>query len=116
MKSIACLARLAAVLLAAGLSLAAAAAPDGLDNETCLACHGQEGFSAPDAQGKQRNLFIDRKMFEKSVHAPRDCVNCHTAIKGVPHEFPKSSTRETRQLQIIREGCGGCHTQNFASY
>jgi cytochrome b subunit of formate dehydrogenase len=116
MKTTHSLARLAAFLLAACLPLAAAAAPDGLDNETCFACHGQEGFAAPDAHGKPRNLFLDRKMFEKSVHAPRDCVNCHTYIKGVPHEFPKGSTRETRQLQIIREGCGGCHTENFASY
>ena len=115
-QAISSLARIAAILLAAGLPLAAAAAPDGLDNETCLACHGQEGFEAPDAKGKPRSLFLDRKVFEKSVHAPRDCVNCHTYIKGVPHEFPKGSTRETRQLQIIREGCGGCHAQNFSSY
>jgi cytochrome b subunit of formate dehydrogenase len=110
------LARLAILAFGLAAACAAQAAPDGLDNETCLACHGNEGFDAPGPDGKPRSLFVDRKKFEASVHAPRDCVNCHTYIKGVPHEFPAGSTRETRKLQIIREGCGGCHSQNFTSY
>ena len=106
------------LLLAAALlwPFATNAAPEGLDNETCLACHGTEGFEAEGPGGKPRSLFVDRKKFEASVHAPRDCVNCHTYIKGIPHEFPAGSTRETRQLDIIRTGCGTCHKQNFASY
>jgi len=92
------------------------AAPEGLENETCLACHGTEGFEAPGPDGKMRSLFVDHAKFASSVHAPRDCVNCHTYIKQIPHEFAPGSTRETRQLEIIRTGCGNCHKPNFKSY
>jgi len=108
--------RLAAIVTVLPFAHPAHAAPEGLDNETCLACHGNEGFEAEGPDGKPRSLFVDRKKFEASVHAPRDCVNCHTYIKVIPHEFPKGSTRQTRQLEIIRTGCGHCHTQNFSSY
>ena len=105
---------LACVLFLVAPALAQAA-PEGLDNDTCFGCHGNEGFSAPGKDGKERNLFVDRKMFDKTVHAPRDCVNCHTYITKVPHELDPKFTADAAKLAILKN-CGGCHGENLKSY
>src|SRR3954468_15492768 len=96
-------ARPAALLLFLCAFFALAHADDGLTNDVCLGCHGNEGFEAPGADGKVRSLFVDKKVFGKSVHAERDCVNCHTVIKQIPHELPKDWTPEKRQITIVKE-------------
>jgi cytochrome c551/c552/cytochrome b subunit of formate dehydrogenase len=69
---------------------AAAKAPEpaaaALDNATCLACHGNEGFSMPGADGKPRPLHVVRDKFELSVHGKRQCVECHQDITEIPHQ------------------------------
>lgn len=61
-------------------------APEGLDNDACLACHGSEGFSAPGPGGNPRHLHLIEGKFKKSVHGKRDCVECHTDISEIPHQ------------------------------
>jgi cytochrome b subunit of formate dehydrogenase len=56
------------------------------DNVTCLACHGNEGFSAPTADGKTRALHVIKDKFENSVHGKRLCVECHKDITEIPHQ------------------------------
>ncbi|HEU0203077.1 MAG TPA: cytochrome C [Burkholderiaceae bacterium] len=77
----------------------APAAPEPIGNETCLACHGNEGFSAPGADGKPRALHVFKDKFESSVHGKRQCVECHKDITEVPHE-------KTAPLKV---GCVSCH-------
>jgi cytochrome b subunit of formate dehydrogenase len=91
-------------------------ATDGLTNDVCLGCHGNEGFEMPGPDGKPRDLFVDPKVFGASVHAPRDCVNCHTVIKQIPHELPKDWTADKRKIAIVKEGCASCHSERHKTY
>jgi cytochrome b subunit of formate dehydrogenase len=76
-----------------------AQAPEKPDNATCLACHGIQGFSAPDASGQTRSLHVVKDKFEKSVHGKRQCVECHKDITEIPHQ---------KGVQH-RVGCVQCH-------
>ncbi|HXV09142.1 MAG TPA: cytochrome C, partial [Burkholderiales bacterium] len=78
---------------------AKAAEPVALDNETCLSCHGNEGFEMPGPDGKPRNLHVVQKKFAMSVHGKRQCVECHRDITAVPHE-------KTAPLKV---SCVQCH-------
>ena len=95
-------------IIAAAISLATAAspcaaqeppAPTKIPAETCLACHGIEGFGVPDEKGNMRSLHIDKDKFEQSVHGVRACVDCHKQITEVPHQ----------KLDRVRVGCVQCH-------
>jgi len=77
----------------------AAAVP--LDNATCLGCHGNEGFSMPGPDGKPRPLHVVKEKFELSVHAKRQCVECHRDITEIPH-------KKTGPLKV---GCVECHQE-----
>jgi len=55
-------------------------------NDTCLGCHGNEGFAMPGADGKMRQLHVIKDKFGKSVHGKRACVECHTDITEIPHK------------------------------
>jgi cytochrome c553 len=55
-------------------------------NDTCLACHGNEGFAMPGADGQMRQLHVIKDKFGKSVHGKRACVECHTDITEIPHK------------------------------
>ncbi len=56
------------------------------ENDTCLGCHGNEGFAAPGADGQTRRLHVIKNKFGKSVHGKRACVECHTDITEIPHK------------------------------
>ncbi len=56
------------------------------DNALCLGCHGNEGFSAPGADGKERDLHVVADKFGHSVHGKRLCVECHKDITEIPHK------------------------------
>jgi cytochrome b subunit of formate dehydrogenase len=56
------------------------------ENDTCLGCHGNEGFAAPGADGQMRQLHVIKNKFGKSVHGKRMCVECHTDITEIPHK------------------------------
>ena len=82
-------------------AVAAAAMP--LDNATCLGCHGNEGFAMPGPDGKPRPLHVVKEKFDLSVHARRQCVECHQDITEIPH-------RSTGALKV---GCVDCHQRLF---
>jgi len=56
-----------------------------LDN--CYSCHGQKG--AP--------TFVDRSVFDNSVHGGMSCVKCHTTKSSYPH------------TGAAKVNCGSCH-------
>jgi cytochrome b subunit of formate dehydrogenase len=70
-----------------------------IPSETCLGCHGVEGFQVPGANGQMRSLSIDGRKFLNSVHGKRLCVDCHQQITEVPHQ----------KLDRIKVGCVTCH-------
>jgi len=55
-------------------------------NATCLACHGNEGFAMPGADGQMRQLHVIKDKFGKSVHGKRACQECHNDITEIPHK------------------------------
>jgi len=81
-----------------------AAGQEDLSNDTCLACHGTEGFT--DAEGHP--ISVDAGVFEASVHAALPCTSCHTDITTVPHEG------EVKQPGA--EVCATCHEEIVAKY
>ena len=89
-----------------GLLLPAAeSAAQVLENETCLGCHGNEGFSVPGADGKPRQLHVLGDRFGKSVHGKRLCVECHKNITTIPH---------APGLQV-KVSCVECHESQWKS-
>ena len=88
---------------------AAAKAPEPaaavLDNATCLGCHGNEGFSMPGPDGKPRALHVVPEKFALSVHAKRQCVECHRDITEIPHQ-------KVAQRKV---SCVQCHEALWAS-
>jgi cytochrome c551/c552/cytochrome b subunit of formate dehydrogenase len=70
-----------------------------LDNASCLGCHGNEGFSVTGPDGRPRPLHVVQEKFELSVHAKRQCVECHRDITEIPHQ-------KTGPLKV---SCVQCH-------
>ena len=85
----------------AASSKAAEPAAEKTDNAVCLACHGNEGFAVPGADGKPRSLHVVKDKFEKSVHGNRHCVDCHKDITQIPHQ--KNGN--------IKVSCVQCHQE-----
>jgi cytochrome b subunit of formate dehydrogenase len=55
-------------------------------NDTCLGCHGNEGFAMPGVDGQMRQLHVIKDKFGNSVHGKRACQECHTDITEIPHK------------------------------
>ena len=64
-----------------------------IPSETCLGCHGIDGFAVPGPNGQMRSLFVDGRKFLNSVHGKRPCVDCHQQITEVPHQTTRSEER-----------------------
>jgi cytochrome b subunit of formate dehydrogenase len=97
-------ARLAALIAAGAMCLTPPLA-GGADNSLCLACHGNEGFAVPGADGQMRPLHVIRDKFESSVHGKQLCVGCHKDITGIPHG--KNGN--------IKVSCVQCHEDLWAA-
>ena len=69
------------------LALAANALATGPSTTDCNSCHDQEATN-----------------FKSSVHATQACTDCHTSIRGYPH-----------QKNIARVNCSGCHAESAAA-
>jgi len=61
-----------------------------LSVEKCIICHGKLDFRKVDETGKVKELYIDLKEIEYSVHKKKTCVECHSDVVEIPHkESPK---------------------------
>lgn len=75
-------------------------------NETCLSCHGVDGFSVPTDKHSvrsMRKLSFNVDEFSKSVHGKELCVSCHADIHQIPH---KKGVKRTVH-------CTQCHQQQI---
>ena len=70
-------------------------------SEVCLACHGNEGFEVPGADGKTRQLHVAKDKFLNSVHGKRLCVECHKEITQIPHQ----------KIENLKVSCVQCHEE-----
>lgn len=112
---------LGAFLLLAVMTLSArpaAAAPqlqsDKPPDETCLACHQQEGMTTQ-IGGELVPITIDSGKFSASVHGTEKvaCVDCHTNITGFPHPQVIAASRRDFSLQLYPT-CQQCHLEQYA--
>jgi len=103
---------LAAALLLAALTLRGAdAAKDEVD--TCLACHEDKSLEKKLPNGESRSLFVDRAVFEKSVHGAKlGCTGCHPGYQEMPH--PERGAKDLASFTAsFRETCKSCHFANY---
>jgi nitrate/TMAO reductase-like tetraheme cytochrome c subunit len=83
-------------------------------DETCLACHQQEGMTAQ-IGGEPVPITIDPGVFDASVHGTENvaCVDCHTNITGFPHPQVIAGSRRDFSLQLYPT-CQQCHLEQYA--
>ncbi len=73
-------------------------------NHRCLRCHADaEEKSVVGQDGKQKNVFIDTKVLEHSVHGKVACTGCHSDVAKLPHAKPLAKSI----------GCVACHRQQW---
>lgn len=73
--------------------------------DDCLECHGDKELTGVDNMGYEYSLYVDKDIFDKSVHGDLDCQSCHEGILELPHE---------EQLPKVK--CGTCHEQEDEEY
>ncbi|MBA4311838.1 MAG: cytochrome b [Chlorobiaceae bacterium] len=68
-------------------------------NSDCLMCHSDNSLTMSQ-RGKSVSLFVNQKIFDKSVHSGLTCVTCHDGFKAedIPHKS-----------KITPVECTGCH-------
>ncbi|HUL92977.1 MAG TPA: cytochrome C [Burkholderiales bacterium] len=98
---------LAAPILWQAQAEAAEEAAENPGNAVCIACHGNEGFAAPGADGQMRKLEVVKDKFAKSVHGKRLCVECHKDISEseIPH----------KKIGQHKVSCVQCHEDLWAA-
>jgi cytochrome b subunit of formate dehydrogenase len=101
-------------MILVGVQAVRAQGAAGLDNATCLSCHGQPDFAMPGADGQMRSLYVAADHFAQSVHATLQCTACHATITEVPHNNPPLTAAQWRQQ--IPALCGNCHTAALNDY
>jgi cytochrome b subunit of formate dehydrogenase len=102
-----CLSVLTALGLGSGANLltcraaepaATNAAPERLVNSDCLDCHSDPKLTRK-IDGKEVLLgAFPTNLFQRSIHAKLDCVDCHTAVKELVHDS-----------NLPPAQCAGCH-------
>src|SRR5512138_3394868 len=82
-------------------------------NESCLACHQQQGMTA-NIGGQPLSLTIDGSKFEASVHGTEKfaCVDWHSNITGFPHPAVTASSTRDFSLEMYTT-CEQCHAEQY---
>jgi len=96
------------------LALAFLMGPAVLRAQQCLDCHGEPGSSVRLKTGEQRDVTIDPKAWEASVHgtAGLGCTDCHSDITEYPH--PEIADRSSRDLTLrLYTSCQQCHEEQY---
>lgn len=86
----------------------------GVDSETCLACHDTPGFQTELPSGEPLYLTIDSVIFNTSTHGRLGyaCVQCHTDTNPFPHEPIEVQTRREFSLDLYTS-CARCHQDKY---
>ena len=81
------------VVLAAGSARA-------IEDSECLACHGDANFGVAGPDGTIRHLYVDKEMFDASVHGGGGCTACH-----------EDATEAKHKPGLAKVKCGTCHEE-----
>jgi len=96
------------------LMIAVTAAGQTLGTSDCLDCH-KDPAAAKDVNGKAVSVFVDPAKFEKSVHGPLGCTECHNDIKAYPHDpAPKPVDCSGCHAEPVKEYAGSVHAKGRA--
>jgi cytochrome b subunit of formate dehydrogenase len=87
------------LFLAALILLFAASTAPAQSTDDCLICHGDNTLSTQ-KEGKTVSLYVDEKVYRKSIHGEFDCIACHADLSDA--EFPHKTDLEPVD-------CGICH-------
>lgn len=68
-------------------------------SDECLSCHEDSELSY-EKNGKKISLYINEKLYKKSVHEGNECEDCHLGYN--PEEIPHSKSNE-------KVKCNNCH-------
>jgi nitrate reductase cytochrome c-type subunit len=49
--------------------------------EDCLTCHADEELQGLTEKAQQISMYIDSKLYDNSVHASLNCVDCHQDLE-----------------------------------
>ena len=75
-----------------------------MSNAECLACHSNPELTK-EVSGKQISVQVKEDILHSSIHQTLDCADCHTSIKGYPHEPAPTKV-----------ACAECHAATHDDY
>ena len=89
----------------------------GIDNSTCLACHGQPDQQMVLPSGEILYLSIDEDGYYHSTHGADGyaCVQCHTTHTEYPHEPVTAQTLREYKLEQYQV-CARCHQEKYSDH
>jgi hypothetical protein len=73
-------------LAIAGYALSGFSRAQAADKENCLMCHKYPSLARIDADGLEKNYYVNEHIFLNSLHGKVGCRDCHTYIKKFPHD------------------------------
>ncbi|MFQ6122576.1 MAG: cytochrome c3 family protein [Dehalococcoidales bacterium] len=76
-----------------------------LDENNCLACHGDPHLTKTTEQGDKISLYVSEQLVNTAAHRYIDCTKCHTSK---PHEVATPLTKLS-----LAEKCGSCHEYQY---
>jgi mono/diheme cytochrome c family protein len=83
-------------------------------DQTCLACHSNDGLKKNLADGAALSLHIPGDGFAKSVHAPIGCGGCHIDVKLDAHPDAGKKIKSARDYSLAMvAACRACHEEVF---
>lgn len=77
----------------------------GVDEKSCLTCHGDPKLNKVTPDGTKISLFVSQKTVASAAHRYIDCSTCHT---GDPHQAPTALDKVS-----LAEKCGTCHKTEY---
>jgi hypothetical protein len=57
--------------------------------ERCLLCHEKTDIHKIEETGRRVSLYVDEKILQNSIHASKECTDCHSDIVEIPHKGVK---------------------------
>ncbi len=92
------------------------------DSNVCLACHEDQDLFM-EKNGKKISLYVNPKLYEKSVHSFAECTDCH--LNYDPNEVPHTKTKTSVDCKTCHDDvkgldqsfhnsvkCADCHSKH----
>jgi hypothetical protein len=82
--------------------------------QECLDCHGQSGTVVEFKDGSSKDVTIDPRLWEQSVHGAMgaSCTDCHEGYAEYPHPEMKAGSARAYTLSHYNV-CEQCHDEQF---